>query len=217
MSTFISNITDSTTSSTATAKKSNTLGQEAFMTMLLAQLKNQNPLNPMDGTQFAVQLAQFSSLEQLSNLNTTMSTLPDYLKSFTNAQMVNMIGYDAMAKGNVVNVSGAATNISFSLPSDIQNGTIKIYNSNGSQVGSANLGILKAGINSVAWNTTAVAAGNYTFEISAVDSSGNAVTADALISGTVTGASYKDGTAYLTINGQEVALSNVVAINKLTN
>jgi flagellar basal-body rod modification protein FlgD len=171
----------------------------------------------MDGKDFAAQLAQFSSLQQLSNLNTTMSSLPTYLKTFSNAQMVGMIGNDAVAKGNVVAVSGASTNVSFSLPVDIASGTIKIYNSSGSQVGTANLGSLKAGINSIAWNTGSVAGGNYTFDISAKDSSGTAVAADALISGKVTGASFKNNEAYLTINGQDIAFSNVVAINKSTN
>lgn len=221
MGTYISNITNLTnaanTSSSSLTSSASNLGQDEFMTMLLAQLKNQNPLDPMDGKDFAAQLAQFSSLQQLSNLNTTMSSLPTYLKAFSNAQMVGMIGNEAVAKGNTIAVSGSSTNIIFSLPSDIQSGTIKIYNTSGSQVGTANLGSLKSGINKIAWNTSNVATGNYTFEISAVDQSGNAVTAEKLFSGTVTGASFKDSEAYLTIGGQEVAFSNVVAINKSTN
>lgn len=202
-------------SSTTTAKSNNTLGQDAFMTMLLAELKSQDPLNPMEGKDFAAQLAQFSSLQQLSNLNTTMSNLPSYLQAFSNAQMAGLIGDEATASGDTITVSGSATNIAFKLPSNIAGGTLKIYNSSGSQVGSADLGSLKAGINSVAWNTSNVNQGNYTYEISAVDKSGNAVTAEKLISGTVTGVTFKNDTAYLNINGQEVAFSNIVSINKL--
>ena len=84
----LAGLTSSTTSSTSTSTKSTALGQDEFMTMLLAELKNQDPLNPMDGKDFAAQLAQFSSLQQLSNLNTTMSSLPTYLQAFSNAQMV---------------------------------------------------------------------------------------------------------------------------------
>lgn len=221
MATIMNNVltgaSGSATSNAAATKKSSALGQDEFMTMLLAQLKNQDPLNPMDGKDFAAQLAQFSSLQQLSNLNTTMSSLPAYLKSFGNTQMVSMIGNDAVAKGNVINVSGSTTNVSFSLPSDIQSGTIKIYNESGSQVSTADLGNLKSGLNSIVWNTGGVSTGKYTFEISAKDKSGKAVSAEALISGKVTGASFKNDTAYLTINGQDVAFSNVVAINKSTN
>lgn len=207
----------SNTAAAATTKNSNVLGKDDFMKMLLAQLKNQDPLNPMDGKDFSVQLAQFTSLEKLTNLNETMSLLPTYLKSFSNAQMVGMIGNDAIAKGNVINVSGSTTNVVFSLPSDIQSGTIKIYDENGSQVDTLQTGSKKTGLNSIVWNSGGVNQGKYTFEISAMDKSGNQVTADALISGKITGASFKNDQAYLTINGQEVAFSNVVAINKSNN
>lgn len=212
----IAGLTGGTTNKTSTGSTSS-LGQDEFMTMLLAQLKNQNPLDPMDGKDFAAQLAQFSSLQQLSNLNTTMSSLPTYLKAFSNAQMVGMIGNEAVAKGNAINVSGSTTNIVFSLPSDIKSGTVKIYNSSGTQVGSASLGSLKSGINSIVWNTSNVETGSYTFEISAVDQSGNAVNAEKLFSGRVTGTSFKNDEAYLTINGQEVAFSNIVSIKQSTN
>ena len=218
MSTFIAGISDSTTSSsTTTTNTTNALGQDDFMKMLLAQLQNQNPLDPMDGKDFAAQLAQFSSLQQLSNLNQTMSSLPTYLNAFSNAQMANMIGDDAVAKGNVISVSGSTSTIAFSLPSDIQSGTITISDNSGNQLGAMQIGSQKAGINSIAWDTSNVSAGNYTFTMSAVDKNGAAVTADTLISGTVTGASFKNNEAYLTINGQDVAFSSVVAINKSTN
>jgi flagellar basal-body rod modification protein FlgD len=213
----LADLTSSTTSSTTAKTKSNALGQDDFMTMLLAELKNQDPLNPMEGKDFAAQLAQFSSLQQLSNLNTTMSTLPTYLQAFSNAQMAGLIGNEAIADGDTITVSGSSTNISFSLPSDIASGTLKIYDENGSQVGSTDLGSLNSGINTITWNTSSVSPGDYTFEISAADKSGKAVTATTLISGTVTGVTFKDDTAYLTINGQEVAFSNVVSINKSTN
>lgn len=210
----ISGLTGSTTSSSTKSNTSTALGQDDFMTMLIAELKNQDPLNPMEGKDFAAQLAQFSSLQQLSNLNTTMSTLPTYLQAFSNAQMAGIIGDEAVASGDTITVSGSSTNISFSLPSDIAGGTLKVYNSRGSQVGSADLGSLSSGINTITWDTSSVSSGDYTFTISAADKSGNAVAATTLISGTVTGVTYKDDTAYLTINGQEVAFSNVVAINK---
>jgi len=205
---------DIKSSATSTAKSDNTLGQDAFMTMLIAELKNQDPLNPMEGKDFAAQLAQFSSLQQLSNLNTTMGNIPSYLQAFSNAQMAGIIGKEATASGDTVTVSGSATNIFFSLPADIAGGTLKIYNSAGSLVGSEDLGKLKSGINSITWNTGSVSPGNYTYELTAVDKNGNPVNAEKLISGTVTGVTFKGDTAYLTINGQEVAFSNIISINE---
>lgn len=213
----ISSLTSGTTSSSTKSNTSTALGQDDFMTMLIAELKNQDPLNPMEGKDFAAQLAQFSSLQQLSNLNTTMGTLPTYLQAFSNAQMAGIIGDEAVASGDTIMVNDSSTDISFSLSSDIAGGTLKIYNSSGSQVGTADLGSLPSGINTITWNTSSVGSGEYTYTISAMDKSGNAVAATTLISGTVTGVTYKNDKAYLTINGQEVAFSNVVAINKSTD
>jgi flagellar basal-body rod modification protein FlgD len=215
----IAGLTNSTTSttSTTTKKTTNELGQDDFMQMLIAQLKNQDPLNPMDGKDFAAQLAQFSTLQEITNLNTTMSSLPTYLQSLSNAQMANMIGANALAKGNVINVNGATTNISYTIPADIQSGTIKIYDANGSQVDALSLGNQKAGINTVSWSSGNVNPGNYTFAVSAVDKSNNAVAASTLISGKVTGVSYKNNNAYLTINGQDVAFADVSSISVPTN
>ncbi len=210
-------LTSGTTSSSKSTGSASSLGQDEFMTMLLAELRNQDPLNPMEGKDFAAQLAQFSSLQQLSNLNTTMSSLPTYLQAFSNAQMSDLIGDVATASGNTITVSGSQTDISFSLPSDIASGTLKIYDSNGAEVGSADLGNMSSGINFISWNTSSVSPGEYTFDISAQDKSGKAVTATTLISGTVTGVTFKDDTAYLTINGQDVAFSKIISITKPTN
>ncbi len=83
--------------SSAVTKKA-VLGKDDFFKLLLAQLKNQDPLKPMDGTDFAVQLAQFSSLEQLSNINTEIKNLADK-QAFTNrAYAVGLLGRDVVAK-----------------------------------------------------------------------------------------------------------------------
>jgi flagellar basal-body rod modification protein FlgD len=216
MATTIQNAagTTATTATSTTSTAKNTLGKDAFMKMMIAQLQNQDPLNPMDGTAFVAQLAQFSSLEQLQNLNNVMTSLPTYLGNFSNAQMVNLIGNEVTAAGNVINVSGSSAKISYRLPSDIQSGAIKIYDSNGSLVDTVKIGSQKTGLQSTIWNCSKQGSGNYTYEVSATDKTGAEVTVDKLISGAVTGVSFKNGSAYLTINGQQVAFSDVVAINK---
>jgi flagellar basal-body rod modification protein FlgD len=212
MSTLIQNVSNAATASTA-ASKATTLGKDDFMKMLLAQLQNQDPLNPMDSKDFTAQLAQFSSLEQLNNLNTTMSSLPSYLQSLGNAQMANLIGDNAVANGNVINATGSSANISFSLPQDVQNGTVKIYNENGALVDTLQIGSRKTGTNTMTWDCSKFSSGKYTYQISAVDSKSNAVNVSTLMSGMITGASFKDNEAYLTINGQDVAFSDIVSIS----
>lgn len=195
----------------------NTLGKDAFLKMLIAQLRHQDPLNPMDGTAFVAQLAQFSSLEQLTNLNEAMGALPKYLNQFSNAQMANLIGNEAVVKGNSITVSGSATNIVYRLPAEIQNGTIKIYNANGMQVDTIKLAPQKAGTQSILWNSGSHPPGNYTWEITASDARGGQVVPEQMLYGRIQGVSFKNGNPYLTVNGQEVAFSNVVSITKANN
>ncbi len=202
---------------TSTNTTNNVMGQDAFMKMLIAQLKNQDPLNPMDGTEFAVQLAQFTQLEKLTNLNETMKVLPDYLSSFANAQTVNMIGNEAIARGNVIDVSSTRARITYNLPSAIAGATISLYDANGLLVDSVQVGSQDAGQNAVTWYCGDMAKGNYTYSVNAVDKNGKSVTVDTLLRGVITGASFKNGSAYLTINGQDVAFADVLAINKIDN
>jgi flagellar basal-body rod modification protein FlgD len=95
----IASVTNSTNSTNSTSSTSSTsaIGKDAFFKMLIAQLKYQDPLNPQDGSAFASQLAQFSSLEQLTNLNTAMTSQNLNYTNLLNAQSVNLIGKEVTA------------------------------------------------------------------------------------------------------------------------
>jgi len=68
------------------------LGKDDFLNLFVSQLKYQDPMNPMDNTQFTAQLAQFSTLEQLYNMNNTMEKLVNYQESLNNGMLSNLIG-----------------------------------------------------------------------------------------------------------------------------
>ena len=85
-------------SQTSTAETASSLGKDEFFKMLIAQLKNQDPLNPQDGAEFSAQLAQFSSLEQLTNLNKTLEAQGASYSALMNLQSVSMIGKEVEAK-----------------------------------------------------------------------------------------------------------------------
>jgi hypothetical protein len=72
-------------------------------------------------------------------------------------------------------------------------------------------------VNTVAWDSSTVSSGQYTYQVNAVDKSGNAVTANTMTSGLITGVSFNNNEAYLTINGQNVAFSDIVSISYPTN
>lgn len=85
------------TQSTAAATRKTILGKDDFFKMLLAQLKHQNPLEPLDGTAFAAQLAQFSSLEQLQNLNNELKTLSNNQAVMSRSYAIGLIGKEVEA------------------------------------------------------------------------------------------------------------------------
>ena len=109
-------INQGVTPKTTTTK---TLGKDDFMKLLLAQLKNQDPLKPLDGTDFAAQLAQFSSLEQLSNMNTELKNLSVNQMTMNYAQSVNLIGKNVVTNsGNSLTVNGSSTDLNYILAKD---------------------------------------------------------------------------------------------------
>jgi len=204
-----SGTTNTTNTTQATQTNNQVLTQDDFLQMLIAQLQNQDPLNPLSGTDFAAQLAQFSSLDQLTQINTQLSTLASSLSSSNNSQVVGLIGDTVVANGSAVTVSGASTTLPYNLSQNVQQGTVNIYDSNGNLVQTLTFGAQSAGNNVVNWDTSNVTPGTYTFTVSATDSNGKAVTTNTMMTGTVTGVTYKSGVPYLSVNGQDVALSDV--------
>jgi len=211
----VSGVSSGTTNSTQPNK--NVLGKDDFLKMLIAQLKNQDPLNPLDGTNFAAQLAQFSSLEQLQNMNTQLTALISSISSTNNSQLVGLIGNAVAANGNSVKVSGATTQLAYNLSQNVRQGTIKINDSKGNLVQTLSFGSQQAGSNAINWNTSSVQPGTYTFTVSAVDSKGNPVTASTMTTGLVSGVTFQNGVPYLSVNGQNVAFGDILYITKSGN
>ncbi|MGD8888475.1 MAG: flagellar hook capping FlgD N-terminal domain-containing protein, partial [Desulfobacterales bacterium] len=82
--------------------ESETLDKDDFLNLLITQLQNQDPLKPTDSVEFTAQLAQFSSLEQLSNVNENLKLLQNFQASINNSQAVALIGKEITAKGNSI-------------------------------------------------------------------------------------------------------------------
>jgi flagellar basal-body rod modification protein FlgD len=92
----IASVANSTSSSSALSQ-TKALGKDEFFKLLIAQLKSQDPLNPQDGAAFSAQLAQFSSLEQLTNINSAITAQNMNYTNLLNAQAVNLIGKEVTA------------------------------------------------------------------------------------------------------------------------
>ena len=210
-----------TTSATGTTA-TNTMGKDAFLKLLITQLQNQDPLNPTDSTQFTAQLAQFSSLEQLSNINENLSTLKTSQEAMNNAQAVSYIGKDIVSKGNTLSLkSGQPVACEFNLAKAAASVTVSIYDASGAFVRDIAATGLKAGEQTLTWdgkdrNGNIAADGAYTFEVQAQGSGKETIDATTYSQGTVTGVSFQDGTTYLSLGSGKVALSDVVQITQTT-
>jgi flagellar basal-body rod modification protein FlgD len=187
-----------------------TLGKNEFLKLLVAQLKYQDPLNPMDGTDFAAQLAQFSSLEQLNNLNEGIKNLGVYQMSQANAQAVNLIGKEVVVgNGDSFQAEGKAVDLAYELAKDAKSVELTIRDANGAVVDTIKASDQTTGTNKVTWNGGINHNGTYTFQVAATGADGSAVTAETLTTGKVTAVSFKNQSIYVNVGGQEIAFGDV--------
>jgi len=193
------------------------LGKDAFLTLLVAQMENQDPLSPMEGTEFTAQLAQYSSLEQLYNVNDNLVSISDGQAGLSNYSALDFMGKEIYIDGNELTLDqGAVSSGGFSLE-DSANCTVNILDSNGQQVRTLSLGDFKAGIHGFDWdgmdeNGNTLTDGTYTFEISAVGTSGETVLVETCMSGQVDRVSLEDDIAMLYVGNASVAVSEVKEI-----
>lgn len=200
------------------SSESNILGKDDFLNLLVTQLQHQDPLNPMDSAEFTSQLAQFSSLEQMSNVNTNLELLQLYQASINNSQAVGFIGKTIKALGNSIGVAdGVADQIHFELAENASAVIAHIYDSHKNLIKTIQAGGLNAGEQSVEWDATdndgnKVPDGTYSFEVVATDTNANPVSATTLITASVSGVSFKDGTTYLLAGNQEIPIGSVFEV-----
>ena len=210
------------TTAAASSTSKTTMGKDAFLTLLITQLQHQDPLNPADSTEFTAQLAQFSSLEQLNNVNENLSALKLYQASINNAQAVSFIGKDIVATGNSVEArSGQTVACEFDLAQPAQKVVVSVYDATGAFVKDVVATGLTAGRQTVSWDGrdrsgNTVADGAYTFEVQAEGSGKEAVAATTYTRGTVAGVSFQDGVTYLAVGNRRVAIGDVVQVTQQT-
>ncbi len=208
--------------STTAAGSNSTLGKDDFMKLLIAQMQNQDPMNPMDSTQYAAQLAQFSSLEQLQNLNTSMTQSINanltLTQSINNTLASTLIGKDVkMGSSTVSNAGQASVDLGYNLPSNAKSVSINIYDASGNLVKTMDSSATSYGDNKLSWDFTdnngnKLPDGNYTFQIAAKDDSGNDITASPFTLGTISGIRFTSSGTQLVINNTEYQLSDVQEI-----
>jgi flagellar basal-body rod modification protein FlgD len=214
--------TTSSSSSSGSLTSGINMGKEDFLKLLTTQLQYQDPLSPADPKDFVAQLSQFSSLEQLINVN---SKLDDFSKTIASlqgtqkiSQGVSLLGKTVQAQGNVFQVtSGSPGSLSCALTGAAAKVTVSIYDSSGKLVRTMDLGSQSAGTCDISWdgkdsNGNKVADGTYSFSVGAVDSKGATVTTATLVSGKVEEVLQDSDNVYLKINGRLTTIDNIISI-----
>ena len=226
---YVDSLLSSTAASTAssTASSSSTtsgLGMDAFLQLLVTQLQYQDPLSPMDDKEFVAELAQFSSLEQLTEINTGIDKLSSIGQEQQLLGAVNFIGKTIEATGTAVSLSeGEATAVTFSLPEDAATCLVNVLDSAGSIVRTVDLGATTAGDVEFAWDGKDYDGnvqddGQYQVSVTATNADGEVMTVGATMSGTVVGITQSNGTYYLDIgNGRNVAFTDITNVVDSSN
>ncbi|MBI3803006.1 MAG: flagellar hook assembly protein FlgD [Nitrospirae bacterium] len=207
------------TQSTAVTQAVNQLGADTFLRLLTAQLQFQDPLQPMDSTQFVTQLAQFSQVEKAVDMNKSIGTLTQYMASINNYSAAGLIGKNVQVEGSTIPVNGnTSPTLSYQLGGDAKQVLIQISDREGNVVRSLRAGAQPAGLQTVTWNGlddqgNRLPSGEYTLNVAAVDGSGQPVQATTYTHGQVTGVTFENNIAYLMVNGARVPASGVLRID----
>lgn len=200
------------------------LDRADFLRMLTAQLRTQDPLNPLSGQDFASQLAQFSSLQELQGIGAAMgqSLQTDLLlaQTFNNTMAATLIGKTIRADVSEVamGATGEAT-LGFSLDGPATDITVDIRDADGDIIRTLRVPSREAGDHTFTWDGfdtegRRVAPGNYSYTVNAKDPDGRTVRSTSFLEGRVTEVRYVDGSPVLIVNGMQVQLGQVLTIGE---
>ncbi|MFZ6693527.1 flagellar hook assembly protein FlgD [Undibacterium sp. SXout20W] len=230
MSTIQTNSVDPTLLAAMNGTKSsaNTIqsAQDQFMKLLTTQLKNQDPLNPMDNAQVTSQLAQLSTVTGINQVNASINAMNANFQASQSLQAANMIGHGVFTPGsnislttttNSAGVNSTAGAFGLNLPQNISGGTVSITNAAGAVVKTINLGSMQQGVQTLSWDGSTdsggtAPTGTYSYAVKAV-SGASPVTPTNLEFGMVSSVSANSQGVTLNLaNLGSVAMNSVVQI-----
>jgi len=211
----VGNVSSLTGSSRSIADNFNT-----FLSLLTTQLKNQNPLDPLDTNQFTQQMVQFTSVEQQLKTNEFLKTLAASAQNATNTEAVSFIGKQVTAAGANAELSNGSASWEYSTNRSASDTSITIRDSNGAIVHTDETS-LASGTGTFAWdgkdaNGNPLPNGSYSITINARDSNGSYVPVTTQITGTVSGVDLSGGNPVLLVGGAQVNLSSVLSVRAAT-
>jgi flagellar basal-body rod modification protein FlgD len=167
--------------------------QDRFLTLLVAQINSQDPLNPMDNAQMTSQMAQINTVSGIQQLNATLKGMSDQYSAMQGLQGTSLIGRQALVEGNKFSFDGDQARGALALSGAASQVAIDVVGTNGALIETVNLGALPAGQHAFSWNAAGVDPASVAgFSIRA-SQGGAAVTATPLTRTPVTSVSFTSG------------------------
>jgi flagellar basal-body rod modification protein FlgD len=200
-----------------------TLGGTDFLTLMLAQLKNQDPTSPVDSNTFLSQLAQLSEVQGITSLNTSFSSLSSSLSSSQALQASSLLGHQALVNSSTATVAaGATVTGAVNVPQTTSQVVLNISDSSGVLVSQVNLGAQPAGLTGFSWNgkTSSGAqapAGTYTLSAQYAGAANGGTAATTLVNGTVESVSMGAGSTGLTLNVAGIGSVPFSSVQQISN
>lgn len=210
----VSNPTTSTTANAGTAKTAAEM-QNQFLTLLVAQLQNQDPMSPMDNAQMTSQMAQISTVTGIEKLNETVNNVTGQFSMMQMVQGTNMIGRTIMSEGNTLaSISNGLYTAGFDLPGPAANAKVHVTTAAGELIDTIDLGSADAGRNYFSWNGAGYSGDPSQLRFSIQAGNGNEVVpATTLSPQSVISASIQNGSLMLELSGgSTIPYSSVKAV-----
>ncbi len=216
----VNNTTTSASGLTSALGGNQAMGRDAFLKLLVAQLKNQDPLKPQDNSAFVAELAQFSSLEQSMGVNDRLDQMMLQNQGLANSNVVNMVGSVATVKGSLITTDGGGlgTPVAFTQDRASDRTVVTITDAAGRTVRTLDLGSRSGGTNKIQWDGRSDSglvqpAGTYSVNVKALDADGGTVVVSQETTGTITGVSFEKGYPVLQLsNGVSVPVSDLLRV-----
>ena len=215
---MIPQIGGTSTYSASSTEQTGSLGQDVFLNLLITQLKHQDPLEPMEGTEFVTQLAQFSELDEMRSLTSGQEDLQNYMASLNNFAAVSLLGKSVEFSGDeVAHLEGTPTELEFLLPSDAAQVTVYLYDTQGNLVYTVDKGPMAAGNQTSIWNGTdqsgqPLPSGSYRVDVVARDASEGILPVELMQQGLVREVVFQDGVPSVRVGERWLSLPEIQSI-----
>jgi flagellar basal-body rod modification protein FlgD len=205
------------------AASAGTLGGTDFLTLMLAQLQNQDPTSPVDSNTFLSQLAELSEVQGITSLNTSFTTLSSSLSSSQALQASSLLGHQALVSSSTATLAaGATVTGAVNVPQTTSQVVLSISNSSGALVSQINLGAQSSGLANFSWNGTTsngsqAPAGTYTLSAQYAGATSGGTAATTLVNGTVESVSMGAGSTGLTLNVAGIGSVPFSSVQQISN